>query len=620
MPRSVAPQRHKSFIRALARVTLVWASRFVLVLVVVRYYSSHRRRTTARTTTTTTLDQQYMSQNFDPTPQRILYIVTSIAEYDNGFRSTQAGNDRFTNTLVPVLTASVQSIIRQSSPSSSIHNNFTVDVYLITHYPVTPQRYQQLRTALPQQVGLQIWDGATPYGYIQDTPWSFTNRTTTTTANTRSTLQSPLSQSQSPRLQYHTRGLSRQHRFVIKDKLYYYDYFINVEDDMFIHHDHVQHYVQMTNTIYQLRRQSSRSRQHSDHQSHDPMEQFYGPMTEQQLGRTIPGFLRVEAVVNHSSKTTKDYSQDDVIHPLFRYFQQHPTTKNHLQTLYHNIPRDYSYSDGKDHHQHHYPNTTTTTTVVDASICCDLTTHLSSSQASIPPTGHDLYFWEMSLESLGVRHMPERNDVVTTTTTPSHRQRPSINPMVNNDNNNVLNDLDWVMLLGGSNNELFIRLNDPSYIIGDYWSGQYLIDMTESASAKLQRPDRKKGKYVTNQGGWFGTRRQIIEWHTQWCRGSLLPPYDLPFYRLDGLDGRSVEYWSGGIQLVGINACNLQRIVALRPEYFSKHLLYHTSNNKQKSATVQPRFSRRSINEFWGQINTIRKHAERSMNQELGVL
>ncbi len=618
MLRSVAPQRHWSFIRALARVTFGWASLAVLV-VVVWYPSiisnrtgtnqSHQRRTT------TTLEQQHISQNFDPTPQRILYIVTSIAEYDNGFRSTQAGNDRFTNTLVPILTASVQSIIRQSSSSSSSnHYNFTVDVYLITHYPVTPQRYQQLRTALPQQVGLQIWDGATPYGYIQDSPWSFSNRTTTT-AKTRSTL-SP-SQLQS-RLQYHTRGLSRQHRFVIKDKLYYYDYFINVEDDMFIHHDHVQHYVQMTNTIYQLRRHSS-SRQHHDRQNHDPMEQFYGPMTEHQLGRTIPGFLRVEVVINDSTKTTttKDYSQDDAIHPLFRYFQQHPIAKNHLQTLYHNIPRDYSYSDSEDH-PHHYPNTTTV--VVDASICCDLTTHVSTSQSSPPHTGHDLYFWEMSLESLGVRHMPELIVAVTTkTTAPSHPQRSLTNPMASN-NNNILNDLDWVMLLGGSNNELFIKLNDPSYIIGDYWSGQYLIDTTESASAKLQRPDRKKGKYVTNQGGWFGTRRQIIEWHTQWCRGSFLPPYDLPIYRLDGLDGRSVEYWSGGIQLVGINACNLQRIVALRPEYFSKHLLYHTSNNKQNSSPVQYRFSRRSINEFWGQINTIRKHAERSMNQELGVL
>lgn len=59
-----------------------------------------------------------------------------------------------------------------------------------------------------------------------------------------------------------------------------------------------------------------------------------------------------------------------------------------------------------------------------------------------------------------------------------------------------------------------------------------------------------------------------------------LSPYDLPHYRFDGLDMRSVEYWSGGIQLVGVNACNLQRIITMDPDGFSKHLLYHTSNNK----------------------------------------
>lgn len=94
-------------------------------------------------------------------------------------------------------------------------------------------------------------------------------------------------------------------------------------------------------------------------------------------------------------------------------------------------------------------------------------------------------------------------------------------------------------------------------------------------------------------------------------------PYDPPVYEYDGLDSRSVEYWSGGIQLSGVNACNLQRIVTLDPEGFSRHLLYHASNNKQHQKTVRYRFSGRSINEFWGQLNTIRKNAEETMKKEL---
>ena len=81
---------------------------------------------------------------------------------------------------------------------------------------------------------------------------------------------------------------------------------------------------------------------------------------------------------------------------------------------------------------------------------------------------------------------------------------------------------------------------------------------------------------------------------------------------------RSVEYWSGGIQLVGVNSCNLQRILTLDPDGFSRHLLYHTSNNKQHehSLRVRYQFSGRSVNEFWGQLNTIRKNAEAAMRAE----
>jgi hypothetical protein len=66
-----------------------------------------------------------------------------------------------------------------------------------------------------------------------------------------------------------------------------------------------------------------------------------------------------------------------------------------------------------------------------------------------------------------------------------------------------------------------------------------------------------------------------------------------------------------------MNACNLQRVTTLDSDGFSKHLLYHTSNNKQRSPAVKHRFSGRSINEFWGQLNTVRKNAEAKMLKEL---
>jgi hypothetical protein len=119
-----------------------------------------------------------------------------------------------------------------------------------------------------------------------------------------------------------------------------------------------------------------------------------------------------------------------------------------------------------------------------------------------------------------------------------------------------------------------------------------------------------------------GTVRQIYEWHTSTCRkrgrraewsGSFLPPYNLPRYEYDGLGMESVEFWSGGFQLVTNIYCNMQRIIPLEPHAFSAALLYHTSNNKQFAPNVRHRYSDRSINYFWGQLNTVRRNAESKM-------
>ena len=184
-------------------------------------------------------------------------------------------------------------------------------------------------------------------------------------------------------------------------------------------------------------------------------------------------------------------------------------------------------------------------------------------------------FWETSIDVLGVRKLPDRAA------------------------------WDWVLLQAGNNEKLY------SNSIGDYWSGR-----DHGYFGEENRPDRIKGRYLNNQGGWMATRRQIVDWHRRQCFGGFLPPYDKPAFPYDGLDKRSVEYWSGGIQLVGVKSCNMQRIVVLDPEGFSKHLLYHTSNNKQRQENVQHRFSSRTIDEFWGQLNTIRKNAEHRMQQE----
>ena len=172
--------------------------------------------------------------------------------------------------------------------------------------------------------------------------------------------------------------------------------------------------------------------------------------------------------------------------------------------------------------------------------------------------------------------------------------------------------LDWVLLQTGNDDQYF---SQPKFVIGEYWTGR--DGYFDETPLHGQRPSRQKGDSLNNQGGWMGTRRQIYEWHRQWCRGTFLPPYDHPVFDEDGLRTATVEYWSGGIQMVGVKSCNLQRIIPLQPDVFGKHLLYHTSNNKQRQKYVKHRLSATHVQDFWGQLNTVKRNAERAMLKEL---
>ena len=97
--------------------------------------------------------------------------------------------------------------------------------------------------------------------------------------------------------------------------------------------------------------------------------------------------------------------------------------------------------------------------------------------------------------------------------------------------------------------------------------------------------------------------------------GGLLPPYNDPIYPADGMN-HVVEYWSGGANLFGRKACHLQRIIPLDPEQFSKHLLYHTPNNKQKQLKfVRGLFSQADV--LLRQLHTVKERAEKVMQREM---
>ena len=434
---------------------------------------------------------------------RILYIVTSLADYNSGTRQTEKGSDRLKETILPVIRDGVDSMV--GAPFY-----FDVDVYLIAHWKVLPERLDLIRQALPEGVGLDYWSEATPSGY-------------------------KLEDKEAEIIQDITRGLARQHRFVIKDKLLEYDMFVAFEDDMLIKGDHVEHYQRVSNEIERLYHATDNgtvpSRRHAE-------RSFYGSMHKEQLMRTIPGFIRVEVLLDE-----ENYSAQKNTGPI-------------------PVDLDFSGQQGS----------------TNATVCCSVEEETKKNPAS--PTTDKIFLWETNIFSLGVRKMPDESW------------------------------LDWVIMQRGPNAAVL----PTESMIGDFWSGRH------QEFGKERRPHPSEGNYINNQGGWMATRQQIWRWHNEICPSGFLPPFDAPDFNLDGLDLRNVEYWSGGMHIfTARHACNLQRIVLLDPESFSKHLIYHTANNKQRQlhGKREKRFVK--ANTLLGQANHVRNLADKKRHEDLGL-
>jgi hypothetical protein len=198
-------------------------------------------------------------------PLRILYTITTLAEYDEGSRATTKGWDRLSNLLVPVVKEGVLSMMAKG---------YHVDVFIVSHYTMT--RPEILREALPAEVNVRYWDNAGPISYKPDKR-----------------------DDPNAKLWHNTLALARQHRFVVKDNLFDYDMFLNFEDDMIIHGDMVEHHLRMTKTLFKLRETAPEEVPNSQ------LRSFYGPLTKDQLKRCYPGLLRVEVLLDEETYGTQ---------------------------------------------------------------------------------------------------------------------------------------------------------------------------------------------------------------------------------------------------------------------------------------------------------------------------
>ena len=280
-------------------------------------------------------ESQHQAQNNIPTttpatlakirPLKILYTVTTLAEYDTGSRATTKGSDRLQGTTIPVLREGVESLINYGH---------SVDVMIVAHFTFLPERLQLVKDALPASVTVRVWDDATPLAYGVD-------------------------EKPDRKLVRYTQALARQHRFVVKEYLFDYDMFLNFEDDMAVKANHVNAYVQVTQELYKLREQAP--------DTVDKYNNPYGLLTKDQLKRIMPGFIRVEALLDEAT-----YGTQKELHPV-------PVT---------------------DRPQ------------VDPSACCHMSDFAVRDNRPAQPKSDDLFLWEITIKAAGVRQMPAPNGLL----------------------------------------------------------------------------------------------------------------------------------------------------------------------------------------------------------------
>ena len=411
-------------------------------------------------------------------------------------RKDEKMDERLREKVQPVVVETVKSLIES--------NFCTVDVYLVLSYTLDPQQELRLRQALPEGVGLEIWSEAMPFGI------SCKMNNPDQCLVHREGQKKRYGPRRAARIKEGGAQLARQHRYVVKDKLPYYDFFLAFEDDMLIKQSHVKQHLKWMRYIRQI----------SKHAVSNPesFEQWKNPLTEDQLSRFRPGFLRVEILSKEGRKPVED--------------------KLHLPY--------------------------NTTPDIDPRYCCEtfdkIDPNMSTSRAEFSVQPNELMIWETTLFGQRIR---------------------ALEPL-------KFEYLNWIDMLA---------VSPFSKAPPGLWPG----DITPQKPPYLA-PQYTDGKNLAQSAGWMGSQAEIMEFHTSLCNGGFVPPFDSPTHPSDGWGG-TVEFWSGGIQLWA-EKCRIQRFIPLKE--FDRHLLHHTSDNKQLK---MPQERQVLAQDMLGQLQVVAEHA-----------
>jgi hypothetical protein len=174
--------------------------------------------------------------------------------------------------------------------------------------------------------------------------------------------------------------------------------------------DHVSHFLKMSAEIEQLRLEAPKKVPEVP-ESLDPKSmRFHGAMTKGQLDRVMPGFIRVEVLLNEE--------------------------ENGAQTKLDNIDTDFKFEITEK-------GTTKEKEIhFNSRICCHVQMKPNKS-TPVKPNSQDVVIWETNVKALSVRKLPEPKQGTLSTLS------------------------DWVAILPGPGKRL-----DEKFMIGGYWSGR----------------------------------------------------------------------------------------------------------------------------------------------------
>eukprot|EP00550_Attheya_septentrionalis_P009809 CAMPEP_0198283676 /NCGR_PEP_ID=MMETSP1449-20131203/3247_1 /TAXON_ID=420275 /ORGANISM="Attheya septentrionalis, Strain CCMP2084" /LENGTH=540 /DNA_ID=CAMNT_0043980401 /DNA_START=200 /DNA_END=1818 /DNA_ORIENTATION=+ len=453
-----------------------------------------------------------------PIPIRVLYTITSPS-------------NRWEDWVLPVVQQSIQNMIKDPQ-------HYHVDLFIILGYPLDRQHKKNIQKNLPEGTGLQFWSIDEQDSVEND------------------------SENQDKLL-----ALARHHRYVIKDNLEDYDFFLAMQDDIHVTATHMTQFRRLSQSFQKMAAEAASKEEAKettavarqlDNYAHPHQMNFYGDMSSKQLDRLLPGFLRVKLLTQYDEEQKEGGETSERL-----IVKADPYFENYSQP-------DQEQPDVMERH-------------FDPEPCCHFTHTLSGADPQLLPISphmDDVGFWDTHIEALGVRQLPLNKE-----------------------------GLDWITLQPKyfddmKSQEKHKGSSPDDTFIGAFWSGRN--GTVANADAAIPPTQFTQAPL---QGGWMASREQILQWNNDdtKCQGNLLPPF-LDTTKKQRRYHNPVDFWLGGGQLFAAQSqggCALQHAVSLNPDDFSNHTMYHITPHHEQSEKDQIV----RADTLFGQLNAVRKKA-----------